>query len=69
MSEPGRRQRRPGFWHRGMSRRRQLIIVILSSLIVVGGLIYALASGIRFFCARRLAPWPPRSPRVCSGRS
>jgi hypothetical protein len=39
----------PGWWHRGMSRRGQLIIVILSSLVVLGGLIYALTSGIRLF--------------------
>jgi len=52
MSEPGKSDKNdddPGFWYRGMSRRAQLTLVILSSAVVVGGVIYALVSGIRFF--------------------
>jgi len=52
MSEPGKSDKNdddPGFWYRGMSRRGQLILVILSSAVVVGGLLYALLNGIRFF--------------------
>lgn len=44
-----RPDREPGFWQRPLSRRAQVILFVIVGAIVVGGLVYAIATGIRLF--------------------
>lgn len=39
----------PGFWRRPLSRRAQAILFIAMGAIILGGIVYALASGMRLF--------------------
>lgn len=38
-----------GFWRRPLSRRAQVILFVTVGAIVVGGLVYAVATGMRLF--------------------
>lgn len=39
----------PGFWRRPMTRRGQVIVFTVAGVLVVGAIVYALATGIRLF--------------------
>ena len=39
----------PGWWRRGMTQRGFRIVVIVCSAIIVGGIIFAVVSGIPLF--------------------
>jgi hypothetical protein len=39
----------PGWWRRGMTQRAQLIVAIVAGIIVVGAIVFAVASGISIF--------------------
>lgn len=45
----GRPHREPGFWQRPLSTRAQVILFVVVGAIVVGGLAYAIATGMRLF--------------------
>lgn len=44
-----RPNREPGFWQRPLSTRAQVILFAIVGVIVVGGLAYAIATGMRLF--------------------
>jgi len=39
----------PGWWRRGMTQRAQIIVAIVAGVIVVGAIVFAVASGISIF--------------------
>ena len=39
----------PGWWRRGMTSRGFVIVAVVCGVIIVGGLIFALVSGIPLF--------------------
>lgn len=39
----------PGWWRRGLTPRAQTILFVVAGAIVVGAVIFAVASGIRLF--------------------
>ncbi|NYF10533.1 cell division protein FtsN [Leifsonia sp. AK011] len=39
----------PGWWRRGMTQRAQVIVAVVAGVIVVGAIVFAVASGISIF--------------------
>jgi hypothetical protein len=39
----------PGFWRRGMTKRGFTIAVVVAAAIVVGGIVFVIATGIPLF--------------------
>lgn len=39
----------PGWWRRGMTKRAQIIVIVCAVAVIVGALIFVVASGISFF--------------------
>ena len=39
----------PGWWRRGMTKRAQIIVFSIAGVVIVGGIVFVIASGIPFF--------------------